>query len=71
MQLTWKNRNSNKKPVYITKRKKKSQFSSKIPSATKHSPPSDVYYMEFHRNILIEYSLNGILKLKFTRRNET
>ena len=42
-----------------------------MPSATKHNSPSDVNYMEFHRNILIEYSLIGILKPKFTRRNET
>ena len=34
-----------------------------MPSATKHNPPSDVHYMEFHRIILIEYSLIGILNL--------
>ena len=43
--------------VYTSK-EKNSQFSSlKKPSATKHSPPSNVYYMEFHLNFLTEYSL--------------
>ena len=28
------------------------EFSSKKPSATKHSPPSNVYYIEFNRNFL-------------------
>ena len=65
MQPTWKNRNS----VYTSK-EKNLQFSSKKPSATKQSPPSNVYYMEFHRNVLIKYSLIGIVKPKFTRRNE-
>ena len=41
---------------------KNDQFSSKKPSATKHSPPSNVYYMEFFRNFLFEYSLMGIVK---------
>ena len=34
--------------VYTSK-EKKHEFSSKKPSATKHSPPSNVYYMEFYR----------------------
>ena len=37
---------------------------------TKHSPPSYVNEMEFYRNFLFEYSLMGIVKPKFTRRNE-
>ena len=45
-------------------------FLLKKPSATKHSPLSNVYYMEIYRNFLFEYSLMGILKPKFTRRNE-
>ena len=32
--------------VYTSK-EKNYKFSSKKPSATKHSPPSNVYYMEF------------------------
>ena len=32
------------------------------PSATKHSPLSNVYYMEIYRNFLFELSLMGILK---------
>ena len=46
------------------------EFSSKKPSATKHSPPSNVYYMEFYCNFLFQYSLIGIVKPKFFRRNE-
>ena len=38
--------------VYTSK-EKNYQFSSKKPSATKHSPPSNVYYMEFYRNFFI------------------
>ena len=53
--------------VYTSK-EKKCEFSSKKSSATKHSPPSNVYYMEFYRNFSFEYSLIGIVKLKFTRR---
>ena len=55
--------------VYTSK-EKNYKFSSKNPSATKHSPPSYVYYIEFHRNFLFEYSLIGIVKPKFTRRND-
>ena len=55
--------------VYTSKRKNY-QFSSKKPSATKHSPLSNVSYMEIYRNFLFEYSLMGIIKPKFTRRNE-
>ena len=36
----------------------------------KNSPSSNVYYMEFYRNFLIEYSLIGIVKPKFTKRYE-
>ena len=45
-------------------------FPFKKPSATKHSPLSNVYYMEIYRNFSFEYSLMGILKPKCTRRNE-
>ena len=45
-------------------------FLLKNPSATKHSPPSNAYYMEFYRNFLFQFSLTGIVKPKFTRRNE-
>ena len=44
--------------------------SKKKPSATKHSPPSDVYQLKFHRNFLFEYILIDIVKSKFIRRNE-
>ena len=40
------------------------------PSVTKHSPPSNGYYMEFYRTFLFEYSLIGIVKPKFYQRNE-
>ena len=55
--------------VYTSKRKN-DQFSSRKPSATKHSPLYNVYYMEIYRNFLFEYSSMGILKPKFSRRNE-
>ena len=55
--------------VYTSKRKNY-KFSSKKPSATKHSPLYIVYYMEIYRNLSFEYSLIGILKPKFTRRND-
>ena len=55
--------------VYTSKEKNYG-FSSKKPSATKHSPPSNVYYIVFYRNFLFQYSLIGIVKPKFTRRNE-
>ena len=57
-----------KNTVYTSKEKNK--FSSKKPSAKKHSSPSNVYYMAFYRNFLFQYILIGILKPKFTRRNE-
>ena len=47
--------------VYTSKGKNY-EFSSKKTSATKHSPPSNVYYMEFYRNFLFQYSLIGIVK---------
>ena len=57
--------------VYTSKGKN-FEFSSKKPSTTKHSPPSNVYYMyiEFYRNFLFQYSLISIVKPKFTRRYE-
>ena len=48
--------------VYTSK-EKNLEFSSNKPSATKNSPPSNVYYMEFYRNFLFQYSLIGILNL--------
>ena len=55
--------------VYISK-EKNYEFSSKKPSATKHSPPSNVCYIEFYCNFLFQYSLIGIVKPKFIRKNE-
>ena len=55
--------------VYTSKQKN-DKFSSKKPSATKHSPLSNVYFMEFYRNFLFEYSLMSNAKRKFIRRNE-
>ena len=55
--------------VYTSK-EKNMNFLLKTPSATKHSPPSTVYYILFYRNFLFQYSLIGIVKPKFTRRNE-
>ena len=55
--------------VYTSK-EKNYEFSSKKLSATKHSPPSNIYYMAFYSNFLFEYSLIGIVKPKFTKRNE-
>ena len=69
MQPAWKNRNSNEQ-YFLRIKEKNYKFSSKKPSATKHSPPSNVYYMKFYRIFLFEYSLIGIVKPKFTRRNE-
>ena len=54
--------------VYTSK-EKNYQFSSKKPSATKHSPPSNVYQLKFHPNFLFENILMDIVKSK-TRRNE-
>ena len=54
--------------VYTSKQKP--QFSSKNPSATKNSPQSNVNYMEYFLNFSFEYSFIGIVKLKFTRKNE-
>ena len=55
--------------VYTSK-EKNYEFSSKKHSATKHSPPSNVYYIEFYRNFLFQYNFIRIVKPKFTRRNE-
>ena len=55
--------------VYTSK-EKKYEFSYKKPSATKHSPPSNVYYNEFYCNFVFHYSLIGIVKPKFFRTNE-
>ena len=56
--------------VYTSKEKNYDFSSKKKPSATKHNPPSNVYYIVFYRNFLFQYSLVGIVKPKFTRRNE-
>ena len=55
--------------VYISK-EKNHEFYAKKPSATQRSPQSNVYYMEFYFTIFIEYSLIGIVKPQFTKRNE-
>ena len=55
--------------VYTSK-EKKYEFTSKKPSATKHSPPSNDDFMKFYRNFLFQYSLTCIVKSKFTRRNK-
>ena len=55
--------------VYTSK-EKNCEFSSKKPTATKHSPPSNVYFMEFYRNFLFEYCLIGIVQPKSTRKNK-
>ena len=56
--------------IVYTSKQKHYQLSSKNPSATKNSPQSNVYYMEFFLNFSFEYSFISIVKLKFTRRNE-
>ena len=49
MQPVWKNtiRNSNEKKTVYTSKEKNNQFSSKKKktSTSKHSPPSNVYYI--------------------------
>ena len=40
------------------------------PYATKYSPQSYVYYMEFYHNFLMENSLIGIVNSKYTERNK-
>ena len=69
MQPTWIIGVQLNNAVYTSKGKNY-QFSSKTSSAIKHSPPSNVYYIEFYRNFLNEYSLIDIVKTKFTRRIE-
>ena len=56
--------------IVYTSKQKHYQFSFKNHSATKNSPHSNVYCMEFFLNFLFEYSFIGIVKLKYTRRNE-
>ena len=63
-------KNTNEQHCLHIKREKVLNFLLKKSSATKHSPLSNVYYMELYRNFLFRYSLMGIVKLKFTRRNE-
>ena len=62
MQPAWKYMNSNEQCCLHIKRENH-EFSSKKPFATKHSPPSNVYYMEFYGNFLFQYSLIGIVNL--------
>ena len=69
MQPAWKNRNSNEQ-YFLHIKEKNNKFSSKKPSATKHSPLSNVYTWKFIAIFLFEYSIMDILKPKFTRRNE-
>ena len=54
----------------FTSKEKNQQFSSQKNLLQQNSPPSKVHDMEFYRNCLIEYSLVGIVKPKFTRRND-
>ena len=58
--------------VYTSKEKKEENklFSSlkNLPKQN-HSPQTHIYYMEFNRIFVIEYSLFGIIK-PFTGRNE-
>ena len=57
--------------VYSSKQKKyQISLKKNLPLQNIYSPPSNVYYMEFYRNFLFEYSLIGIVKLKSTRSNE-
>ena len=71
MQPVWKSRNSNEQLLFTYQKRKIMNFLlKKKTSATKHIPPSNVYYIEFYRNFLFQYSLIGIVKPKFTRRNE-
>ena len=56
--------------LFTHQKRKIMNFLLKKPSDTKHSPPSNVYYIVFCRNFLFQYSLIGIVKPKFTRRNE-
>ena len=65
MQSVWKNRNSNEQYCLHIK----TENLPKKPSATKHIPLSNVYFMEIYRKVLFEYNLMGILKPQFTRRN--
>ena len=55
--------------VYISK-EKNYEFSSKKPFATKHSPHLMCIIWNFTAFFLFQYSLIGIVKPKFTRRNE-
>ena len=56
--------------LFTHQKRKINNILLKVPSTTIHSPQSNVYYMEFYRNFLFEYSLIGIVKLKSTRRDE-
>ena len=49
--------------VYTSKEKNyQFSFKKKKPFALKHSPLSNVYYMEFFNNFLFKYILMGIVK---------
>ena len=63
-----KNRKSNQQYCLKHRKRKIDKFLLKKSSTTKHNPPSNVFYMEFHRNFLIEYRFIGIVYPKFTRR---
>ena len=50
------NRNSNDDTLYTSKEKNyQFSFLKKKPSATKHSPQSNVNFIEFYRYFLFEY----------------
>ena len=56
--------------TFNTSKEKNYEFTSKKPSATKHSSQSNDYYMEFYRNFLFQYSLIGIVKPKNVRKKQ-
>ena len=68
MQPAWKNRNSNQQYYLHIKRETLKMFFEKN-FRYKTQSQSNVYYLKFYRNFIIEYSLSSIVKLKFTRRN--
>ena len=68
MQPAWKNRNSNQQYYLHIKREKLTIFFEKT-FRYKTQSPSNIYFMKSYRNFIIENSLSGIVKPKFTRRN--
>ena len=50
MQPAWQKIGIQMNNAVYTSKEKNCEFSSQKPSASKHSPPSNVYYMKFYRN---------------------